>query len=474
MALGYNWSKVKTAPDELKNYLDGEILTYPDGTLVRANGQAEVYVFDGGKIRQFISAQIFTNLNYSWSKIKIIPVEEISYYPVGEYVKYKEGTLLRPDDEKNVYIISGGIPQIVDAATFKKKKYKWANVKVILAQDFHVLYKGASLVKQPTPVSQASPSPSAWPSPSASPSLSPSPAVSPIVFASSKIKIAIYEVTSSSVTLTANVAYNIFNKNGQIIATKNANENYVYNITLPTEAFIKIVPTSTDGVVQIISYEDHPAWRPSLNYNQFRGSVEIVYSAKSNKIWAINELDVEEYLKGIAEISSTDAAEYQKAMIVAARTYAQYYIQKGGKRGTDEVYILNNTTSDQLYKGYAREILAPSIVAAVLATRGEIITFNGEPIISAYSSGASALQTSGTTPACSLWGGKFCQPGFEYLSGGVKDPVGTEYSYSACSGANHCVGLSGAGARAFAKAGTKNYQEILRYYYLGTEVKKVY
>jgi len=476
-ALGYKWSKIKTSPEELKNYLDGAIMTYPNGTLLRAVGGEAVYLVDNGQLKRFVSAEIFKNLKYSWSKVKNIPAQELAYYSVGDYVKYPENQLLRPNDEVNVYVISGGKPQIVDAATFKKKKYKWVNVLVVAAQDWHVLYKGATLpqtVSSATPTPSASLTPTPTPTPSVSVSASPSPTTSPISAVIPKMRVAIYEVKTPSVILTANTAYNVLDKAGQIIATKSANENYIYTINATTTAFVKIVPQSADGIVQIVSYEDHPTWKPSLNYNQFHGTAEIIYSAKSNKIWAVNELSLEDYLNGIAEISATDAAEYQKAMVVAARTYAQYYIQKGGKRGADEVYILNNTTSDQLYKGYGREVLAPSIVQAVDNTTGEIITYNGNPIVSAYSSGAAELQTNGTKSACSLWGSKYCKAEFAYLAGGVKDPAGASYDYAACGGANHCVGLSGAGARAFAKAGTKNYQEILKYYYTGTEIKKAY
>ena len=161
-------------------------------------------------------------------------------------------------------------------------------------------------------------------------------------------------------------------------------------------------------------------------------------------------------------------------MIVASRTYAYYYLQKGGKRGTDEVYILNNTSSDQLYKGYAREILSPNITAAVNATTGQIAQFNGQPIITAYSSGAPELAQTGTKSACSVWGGAFCQAGFEYLAGGAKDPTSAPYTQTACGGGNHCVGLSAAGSRQFAITGAKTYQQILQYYYLGTEIKKIY
>jgi len=478
--LGYSWSKVKSAPDNLKNYLDGAVLSYPDNTLLQAVGSEAVYLVSGGQLLRFISAEIFLNLKYNWAKIKKIPAEELAYYPTGEYVKYKEGTLLRPNDENNVYVISGGKPQIVDAATFKKKKYKWANVWVISAQDFRILYRGATLEQpisaQPSLSPSATPTPSLKPVPSPTPTVisTPAPSASPVSSLEPKMRVAIYEVTEPSVTLTADTAFNVLDKNGQIIAVKNTNESYVYNISSPANAFVKIVPQSADGIVQIVSYDDHPAWRPTLNYNQFHGAIEIVYSAKSNKVWAVNELNLEDYLKGIAEINEGDLAQHQKTIIVAARTYAYYYILKGGKRGTDEVYYLNNTSSDQLYKGYTRETVAPSVVDAVNSTRGEIVAYSNAPIVTAYSSGAPELVTGGTKSACSLWGKQYCEAGFEYLGGGIKDPANAPYTQSICGGGNHCVGLSAAGSRQFAATGAKNYQEVLKYYYLGTEIKKLY
>ncbi len=131
-----------------------------------------------------------------------------------------------------------------------------------------------------------------------------------------------------------------------------------------------------------------------------------------------------------------------------------------------------HTTADQLYKGYGREPYASDIVTAAQATFGEMAIYNGQPIVTAYSSGAPELLTSGSRAACSVWGGKYCDSGYEYLKGGVKDPEGTQYSYNSCGSGNHCVGLSGAGTRRWATLG-KNYKEILIYYYPGTDVKTI-
>lgn len=468
---GYGWEKVKTVePGELALYPSGHFVTYPDGALLKAANSPNVFLTDQGKIRAFLSAEIFLNLKYQWSQILTIPAAELAYYSQGEPVKYRQGTLLRAKNSPSVYLVSGGKLAAVDAATFKKKKYKWSQVLVISDSDFNNLYG-------PNPITSLAPlAAPTVPSAAAIASATARPAAEVVQLAvQPKIRIALFEVATSSLSFSANSAYDIFDKTGQVLNTKKAGERFDYVLSVAlVGTFIKIVPQAVDGAVEIASFEDHPAWRPSLNYNQFRGSIEIVYSAKSDKVWAVNELSLEDYLKGVAESSQGDQTEYQKAMSVAARTYAYYYLQKGGKHSSQEVYHLTNKTSDQLYKGYGREVLAPSWQAAAEATRGQVVFYKDAPIVAAYSSGAPEFKSSGSRSACSVWGGQFCQVGFEYLTGGVKDPEGADYQYVTCAGPNHCVGLSGAGTRQFAKTGAKNWQEILRYYYPGAEVKTIY
>lgn len=487
LKLGYKWGKIKAVEVfEIALCPSGDFIPYADGTLVQVQGSPTVFLVEKSKIRPFLTAEIFLARGYKWSQILTVSSQELSYYQQGQFVGYPEGWLVRSDDRNNVYLISGGAPQVIDAATFAKRKYKWANVKVVPAQDFGIIYEGKSISvslpipsPSPTPAPSLSPTPTpsvtpAIPSPSPSIMPSPTPTENPSAATEPKIRVAIFEVTSSSVTLTADGNFDILNKTGQILVSKNAGENFVYTIEASDKSYAKIVPKSSNGIVEIVSYEDRPAWKPTLNYNKFRGAVEIVYSAKSNKVWAVNELNLEDYLRGNGEILQDDPVEHQKTMAVAARSYAYYYILKGGKYGADEVYHLKNTSADQLYKGYARETVASTVVAAVEVTKGGIVMFNGQPIVAAYSSGAPELQTTGTKSACVVWGGAYCQAGYEYLSGGVKDPSGATYTQTSCGGANHCVGISAAGSRQFAKTGAKNYQEILKYYYPGTVVQKIY
>ncbi len=95
--------------------------------------------------------------------------------------------------------------------------------------------------------------------------------------------------------------------------------------------------------------------------------------------------------------------------------------------------------------------------------------YNNKPIRGVYSS-----DSGGTTKsACETFKGMFCENSdYQYLSGGVKDPEGTIHNKTAIS-ASHGVGMSSTGARRLAELG-KGFEEILKYYYLGIELKKLY
>ena len=195
----------------------------------------------------------------------------------------------------------------------------------------------------------------------------------------------------------------------------------------------------------------------------------LVYSPKSKKVWMVNALPFEEYLQGLGEALNTDPSEYRKAFSIASRSYALFHLQSGGKYGKDEVYHLNNTSSDQVYRGYAWGAYAPNLVLTTRETAGEVLKYNGKVARAVYSS-----DSGGTTKnACALWGREFCGADYGYLAGGVKDPEGTVRRDAASLKASHGVGMSATGARRLAELG-KTYKEILAYYYKDVAVEKVY
>lgn len=116
------------------------------------------------------------------------------------------------------------------------------------------------------------------------------------------------------------------------------------------------------------------------SYDTFRGIIEVRRSSLSGNVWVVNTLELEDYMKGIAEVPEGWPAEAQKAQMVAARTYA---VRKLSAPGAD-IFDLYDDTRDQVYYGYDYESSRPGLSAAADGTRGMIIKYNGQPISAYY------------------------------------------------------------------------------------------
>ena len=141
---------------------------------------------------------------------------------------------------------------------------------------------------------------------------------------------------------------------------------------------------------------DHIAIRPNSTLTWFKGYKwygDFVYRRASNgSITVINYVGVEDYVKGVLpyEIDPDWPAEAQKAQAVCARSF----------------YDLCNTTNCQVYLGANRATEASD--AAVNATKGETLSYNGSSVIGYfYSSDGGA-----TEDAANVWGGDYA-----YLKG---------------------------------------------------------
>jgi len=231
------------------------------------------------------------------------------------------------------------------------------------------------------------------------------------------------------------------------------------SFVMRTTSYLKVVGVS-GAILRLTSYNDIPSWNPSLNDNLFRGALEVRFSSASNKLWVINELPLEDYLKGIAETSSSAPFEHLKVMTVAARSYAYYHLTHGGKYPGEPFHLKNSRNGngdDQQYKGYGLEQRFPQLVLAVEATKGEVVTYGGNPVITPYFSRSDGR----TRSAAEVWR--------------VNWPWCVSVADPDCLGLSllgHGVGLSAYGSLARAQRG-ESYQRILGYYYQGTGLGKI-
>lgn len=108
-------------------------------------------------------------------------------------------------------------------------------------------------------------------------------------------------------------------------------------------------------------------------------------------IRAVNTLPMEQYLYGVVpyEMSNSFPMEALKAQAVCARSFASARCS----RRFDRAYDLLDTSQDQVYHGYASK--NTRAVAAVDATAGQVLTYEGD-IIEAFYSASNGGQTERT------------------------------------------------------------------------------
>jgi SpoIID/LytB domain protein len=105
--------------------------------------------------------------------------------------------------------------------------------------------------------------------------------------------------------------------------------------------------------------------------------------AQGDATVAVNELSLDDYVAGVAEMPSRWPLEALKAQAVAARTYAWYSLRLGSFDG----YDLCATVACQVFEG-ADPVIAEATGerwrTAVDATAGQVLLQDGEPILARY------------------------------------------------------------------------------------------
>lgn len=444
--------------------------TLPDETLIKVSSDSKVFVVKNNKRKHITSYEVFKKMGYLFKNVKLVSEKELLEYELGDPIvdsaeKSKKEILIRKAGSPEVYVVQKNKARWIKTyEAFKQLGYSMGRVISLSKKEFSKYALGSVILaasdvnepaipekKQETKITPAKKETSKTTSTNTQKILD-----------EEKIRIAISELEKSEeVKVTANGEFNLIDKNGK--RTKyNAKETA--NIKWSQMGDVKLSPLNPNTIFEVLSYTDYN-WNKTVNFNKFRGVLEIAYSPKSKKVWLINELPFEEYLLGMAEAMDSDPKEYQKAFAVSARSYAMFHLERGGKRGSDEIFHLNNTPSDQVYRGYVWELYAPSLPVAVKETKGEVMKYNGKIARSVYSSDSGGV----TKNACKFWGSFFCADEYKYLSGGVKDPAGTKRRDAEQIAKSHGVGMSAAGGRRLAELG-KSYKEILKYYYKGIEV----
>ena len=126
-----------------------------------------------------------------------------------------------------------------------------------------------------------------------------------------------------------------------------------------------------------------PAAPLEIDSRAYRGALEVFTNARRT-LTVVNELPLEDYLRGVVpnELNPTAFGQLEalKAQAVAARTY----IQRNLGQYRNEGYDICATDTCQVYFGMRTE--DPLATQAILDTRGVVATYEGAPINALYSS----------------------------------------------------------------------------------------
>jgi hypothetical protein len=161
-------------------------------------------------------------------------------------------------------------------------------------------------------------------------------------------------------------------------------------------------PSQARGwVVDKARFEPVDAGTPltAVGHGDYRGVIEV--TASGGGVSTINDVGVEEYVRGIAEVSPSWPGEALKAQAIAARSYALNQVASTVSTSFRSAGAnICATDSCQVYAGMSKERQegGSAWAAAVAATAGQVVVYNGTPIFAEYSASNGGRTVAGSYP----------------------------------------------------------------------------
>jgi len=174
----------------------------------------------------------------------------------------------------------------------------------------------------------------------------------------------------------------------------------------------------TNGVVRVNS-ANNEVKRKGIWTTEYAGTLEC---NKKSGAYAINDLPLDQYLWGLAEMPSSWPLEALKVQAVAGRTYATYKMRYGGYGK----YDLVDYVQDQEYSGLSKikGSYGSNWKSAVDSTSGMVLEYGGKTPIAYYSADNGGHSVSGTESGFGS-GGYLAAKSDRYLSGSVWTSYGS-------------------------------------------------
>ena len=217
-----------------------------------------------------------------------------------------------------------------------------------------------------------------------------------------------------------------------------------YNNEIAVKAGGKYFPLGTDSLVLRPDSDGYVSTKGKWYHGK------LMVKVSNNKLTVINNVDLEDYLKGVVPSEMPSGWEFEalKAQAIAARSFALANLGKQAKYG----YDLKDNTEDQAYGGASAETEKTN--KAVEDTKGLVLTYDMKIIAAYYSASAGGMTNT------NAWGSTL-----PYLHSVPSFDENVKKN-------GHGVGMSQHGANNLAKQGYDAYQ-ILQYFYQNIKFAKL-
>lgn len=230
------------------------------------------------------------------------------------------------------------------------------------------------------------------------------------------------------------------------------------SLELESKYFWRLQPAEDDGFFNIVGC-GRTVFGRKQSYCAYRGTLEYRYATKSKMPYLINELPLEDYMKGIAETDNNSPEGYIKAVLVAARSYAYKNISSNPPT-EKRLFDVFASTQDQLYLGYASEQKMPRVTQFSQETVGEMVTYKSNVVTTPY-----FTHTNGQTKDWKNSQGEKDRPWLISVKC-IYDKYKKNYG--------HGIGMSTHDALMRATKDGWGYIQLLQYYYTDTQVEKIF
>lgn len=212
----------------------------------------------------------------------------------------------------------------------------------------------------------------------------------------------VYRVVTSGganqATLRPNLPYSVELSDGGVVLRDRSGRQLARD-----ERSLKFIPedrpASSIHVLELAG-DGKPTTKELQESRHYRGTIEVAINRRGT-LTAVNYVGVEEYVYGVVgpEIGRDAPLEAMKAQAIVARSEAMAKIHRGMVNDSP-LFDFTDSPMVQVYRGKGAE--TPRVRRAVDETRGQILTWDHEPIDAVYSHSCGGVVAVSTD----LWDGK--------------------------------------------------------------------